>query len=134
MKIHRLLLAAFLLLLCLTAAGCGNTAFSVTMPECYGLTEPVDVTVSIKGSTYDALLFRINGVEYTVSGAPTVSDPAYRLSTAEDDGMTEIFLTLNPDEASRSAELHMLPEDDVERVYLLPIAAFQPLINWADTN
>lgn len=120
-----LLLAGMLL------TACGTDSFTVTMQETYQAAEDVTMTVTMDGPSYTDLTFTINGIPYTVSDSPTVSDPTYGLTPTEEDSIASVYLRIADMDY---AQLHMLPEDGVEMVYICPLDDFQPLLTWQSAN
>ncbi len=123
-----LLLAVLLLL-----TACGTTSFSVTMTEAYQAAETITMKVSIKGTTYADLTFTVNGIAYTVSNIPTVSNPTICLDSSQEDGMEYVRLMM-PTDSTSDAQLCMLPTDGAEHVYICSADALQPLLDWAASN
>lgn len=124
----------YLLLILLVLTACGNTTFSVTMQEACAPAGTVTLTVTLPPPPNETPVFTINGMLYQVVSSPTVEESVYVLDTTEDDGMQSVTLHIQKDSASVT-ELHMLPEDGNERVYIAPDAdAFAPLLHRVGQN
>lgn len=109
---------------------CDANSFTVTMQEAYQNTKPVIITVTMDGAAYADLTFTINNISYTVSSIPTVSDPTYRLTPVEEDGMAVYLRIADVD----YAQLHMLSEDGIELMYICQADNFEPLLSWQAFN
>ncbi len=126
-----------LLVLLFTLTACTkDTVVTVTMEEMDNKTEPVKVSVTIRGTTWAELLFTIDGVPYSVSGThlPTVKGPVFLLETDSDDGMTSVVFLLKPDEYHRGAGLFMETETGEELVYESHIDEWKVFTNWLQHN
>lgn len=125
------------LLACLTGFLFGSCGFenscTVVMEEAQGAADPVTLTVEWNGTSTADLTFTIDGYIYTLEGPPTVDDPVYRLDTAEDDGMTSVFLQLAYDEAE-VCRLYMVPEEGDERVFTCEREEMRAFYAWVQSN
>ncbi len=125
---------SYLLLILLILTSCSNTTFSVTMQEAGTPADTVTLTVTLPPPPSETPAFAIDGIQYQVVSAPTAADPVYVLDSPEEDGMQSVTLHMQTDSAALT-ELHMLPEEGDERVYIAPDAdSFRPLLNRAGQN
>ncbi len=137
-------LIAFALLICLTAGaviGCTvgkreSSMFDVVMTEAYAKTNPIKMTVHLpnNGSESD-IAFTIDGIEYAVASIPTVNDPTFYFADKNDDGMRSIALIMIAAEnKSGVAELHVMPDEGTELVFVSEMAAFSKLLDFLGNN
>jgi len=120
------------LILALFLAGCSaKTGFTVTAREENSRTDPLDITITMEGTTYDGLMFTIAGEDYTVSQIPTVSQPVIGLESSAKG--RPLYLYVSADSSRWS--LH-IPADESsdELIYSADQSEFQPLIDWMAAN
>ena len=109
-----------------------ENACTVVMEETGAAADPVTLTVEWNGTSTADLVFTINGTAYALTGTPTTNDPVYRLD-AENDGMTAVFLQLAYDEAE-VCELHMVPEEGDEQVFVCGREDMRSFYSWVQSN
>ncbi len=126
-----------LLVLLLMFVSCHNdTVVAVTMTEMNGKTEPIQVSVTIRGTTAAELLFTVDGVPYTVaeSHIPTMKEPVFLLETDSDDGRAQVIFLLKPDEYHRGAALFIESDDGEELTYESHLDEWKIFTNWLKHN
>ncbi len=121
---------AVLLVLLLTIVSCmaDNKTITVTMTEAYRAWETVEVSVVIRGTSWEDMTFLVNDIPYQVTQVPSVDAPAFVLEsdTAAEKRMT---FTLCPDESEPCAIL-----DGNGGQYICHIDEWQELTDWMRIN
>ena len=128
--------AAALLLAVLTGLLLGSCGFenscTVVMTEASAAADPVTLRIQWNGTGYGDLAFSIDGVPYSLTDFPVVSDPVYRLEN-ESDGMAEVFLQLAYEDAE-VCRLHMIPESGEELIFVCEQEEIHSFYAWVRSN
>ena len=120
------------LILVLIFVGCtAKTEFTVIISEENNRTDPLEMTVTIGGTTYEELTFTIAGEDYTVSQIPTVSQPVIGLESSTKS--QPLYLYVSADSPSWSLHIPAGESSD-EMIYSADQSEFQPLIDWMAAN
>ncbi|MHB1151078.1 MAG: hypothetical protein ACYCWE_02430 [Eubacteriales bacterium] len=137
-------LIALALLICLTSGAVTvctigkreSSMFDVIMTEAYAKTSPIKMTVHLPNNGRESdIAFTIDGIEYAVASMPTVNDPTFYFGDKNDDDMRSISLIMvAARNKSGVAELHVMPDEGTELVFVSEMAAFSKLLNFLGNN